>query len=594
MTLQIDVLVEDNLKRFANMLNSIPCQMEKWDYSSNDNTAKLRAYILPKDISWPMFTLRKQSDASCKNIYLCRTSPADTTRRNATLEKLKAGESVVWVGFPGIGKSSDINYILMKLLSHIGQVDWPSIVAFRFDGNIAEFQHESSSSSVIRITWYNGKDKDDILRYTMSVRTPKGRAVLVLDLDDIDIKPDSDIPVLIAMSSRGIQGVLKSLQCRQLTEFLVSPPSVGELLLMTEAELQYNEEDSYFKNLSLSDAQTVVMNRVAAVGPVPRFVLNAEKKYSNRKRLLGDSGFLPTLSDDLTRLTYDNVPGVLKLYIAPFLKDGITDPEIREVPSLGKDPRIYEFRFLSDDIALIIAKHITRPEEIRIMHCLKLNYQLAEVIIKIGMLKRHFMHPSDPDEYWNRKNWEWHSDPGYSTLLSHQTKLFPANIPSLPLYAKEITFSGVFLNMSAISLASDVLYRSLSHNMAVGEFLSVDHTTKTVYVYQVTLSDIKNHPFKAKVIEKLMTGLKMINSDDAVSSQYTLHILCFADGCLDVVHGVKIIDDRNANIKPTPYYSVQEWNAKSGVKALKTSIIRSCLYPMDTKHELTDTTKPKI
>jgi len=243
---------------------------------------------------------------------------------------------------------------------------------------------------------------------------------------------------------------------------------------------------------------------------------------------------------------------------------------------------------------LNIAKNIKSPEDITTLQKFNLNYQLAEAIILYGLLGDHMQYKSSPSAYWNRDHWEWHSDPGYDNKLSPNSRLSVGSIPTLPACIREITFSGIYLNKPAKELEAGVLYRGLSPYMAVGEFLTVDHATKTVYVFQVTLSNIKDHPFKATVIEKLMTGLKMINSDDDVSSQYTLHILCFADWSMASTHGVKIFDDRDATIKPFPCYNVKDWNAISGVKALKTSIIRSCLYPMDTKHELTDTTMPKI
>ena len=118
------------------------------------------------------------------NFYFCRMTPVDIRRREVTLRLLrKERESPIWIGAEGIGKSADMNYILMELLTHIGEEGWPSIVAFRFDYKIAEFKFDISSSRVT-FSWHNGKDTDSILEYSSSVGYPEGRALLILELKD--------------------------------------------------------------------------------------------------------------------------------------------------------------------------------------------------------------------------------------------------------------------------------------------------------------------------------------------------------------------------------------------------------------------------
>ena len=94
---------------------------------------RIDALLLPEDMIWPSFLASKQRGSGFKNIYLQRQTAVDINRRKISLDILRKRGKVVWAGSPGIGKSCDINFILMELLRHLGKEGWPGEVLFRVE-----------------------------------------------------------------------------------------------------------------------------------------------------------------------------------------------------------------------------------------------------------------------------------------------------------------------------------------------------------------------------------------------------------------------------------------------------------------------------
>jgi hypothetical protein len=86
-------------------------------------------------------------------------------------------------------------------------------------------------------------------------------------------------------------------------------------------------------------------------------------------------------------------------------------------------------------------------------------------------------------------------------------------VPELPECSREVQFHGQYFIADASKLKQDSLYYSKSVNMNVGEFLTVNHTTKTVTFYQSNSKDLKNHGFKLKTLDKVAKGLSMRNGE---------------------------------------------------------------------------------
>ena len=95
-------------------------QIDYYDVYTKEKV--IETYILPKSISrFPSFFSHKQKGVTCPEIFFRRISPADKKRVDYTFEKLLEGISIITIGLPGIGKSTEMNFILMTFLGNIGK-----------------------------------------------------------------------------------------------------------------------------------------------------------------------------------------------------------------------------------------------------------------------------------------------------------------------------------------------------------------------------------------------------------------------------------------------------------------------------------------
>ena len=108
-------------------------------HSSESNEVLIEAYVLPENIQqWLSFISGKQRTADCQEVLLLRTDTVTKKRINTSEELLRGGTHVMVVGLPGIGKSSELNYLLMRFLQHLGQKGWPSCVLFHIVSKMFE------------------------------------------------------------------------------------------------------------------------------------------------------------------------------------------------------------------------------------------------------------------------------------------------------------------------------------------------------------------------------------------------------------------------------------------------------------------------
>jgi hypothetical protein len=110
------------------------------------NENRVEAYILPKNIpSWPSFQATKQENACCSEIYFKRFADSNLPRFNKNVELLRKRDKVISTGFAGIGKSMEVNGLLMEFLSHIGEEGWPKEVWYRYDLRMIQFYLKSGT-----------------------------------------------------------------------------------------------------------------------------------------------------------------------------------------------------------------------------------------------------------------------------------------------------------------------------------------------------------------------------------------------------------------------------------------------------------------
>ena len=153
----------------------------------------IEAYLIPKSLSkFPSFYGSKQAGADCPELFFRRISRADEGRVKDIMDRLRQGKSVITVGLPGIGKSTEMNYILMKFLQNIGIEGWPKIVLLRMKFNLYEFNLKNGQP---RVSVKYMKDLDgDLLQYinTFEDYSIDEKPVFLCELEENEADPKFD------------------------------------------------------------------------------------------------------------------------------------------------------------------------------------------------------------------------------------------------------------------------------------------------------------------------------------------------------------------------------------------------------------------
>ena len=77
---------------------------------------------------------------------------------------LRKGRSVITVGLPGIGKLTEMNYMLMIFLRNIGQEGWPKVILLRMKKKLYEFYLKDDGQPEVTVNYM--KDLNgDLLKY---------------------------------------------------------------------------------------------------------------------------------------------------------------------------------------------------------------------------------------------------------------------------------------------------------------------------------------------------------------------------------------------------------------------------------------------
>jgi hypothetical protein len=95
---------------------------------------RIEAYILPENITcWPSFLCSKQRSEGCPEFYFKRTTFSNLPRFEETVRLLRIKKQVISTGLSGIGKSAEVNGLLMEFLFHMGEDGWPKEAWYRYD-----------------------------------------------------------------------------------------------------------------------------------------------------------------------------------------------------------------------------------------------------------------------------------------------------------------------------------------------------------------------------------------------------------------------------------------------------------------------------
>jgi hypothetical protein len=272
-----------------------------------------------------------------------------------------------------------------------------------------------------------------------------------------------------------------------------------------------------------------------------------------------------------------NVTEHAKCLISPFFRKGK-----KGTCQLSFSPRHgnYEFRCLSSYCERVVAASIKSEDDLKSIERLVPNHVMAEIMARAAFLSpqmsaetglRGTMTASSsmdaqtaafdeklnslieyfrPESIPNSKVWsmEWYRDPGRGNLTADD--LIPSiEVPEIGpdrkggvnghFCVREVFFKGAVLHRSVSELKECVLYRSTPDvDMTVADFLFVDHTTKRVFLIQVSLSTAKDHVFKQANVEKWVDILKLT---DKKHKGYNLVLVYMRPGHLGDDTGLRFI-----------------------------------------------------
>ena len=253
-----------------------------------------------------------------------------------------------------IGKSAEMNFILMTLLSRIGEVGWPSTVLFRMPHSpVLEFTLDASSQQCLLRGLPGTETLDEVCQ--CSRRYDEADAVMLMELTYRETDPISAIPCYLTVTSDDALGVTKTMSKMHGSTYLLSdPPSLTQLKLQGLAYKRHSRVTNPFLDRSPEAILTTIEERAQIVGPLPRHTICGENAYSFQLYQIRSNadGFF---SRGYTTLNCFEIPKYASYYIAPFIKPDC-EPMFGTTAQDGSPP--YAFRFLSAHCALTIAQSI--------------------------------------------------------------------------------------------------------------------------------------------------------------------------------------------------------------------------------------------
>ena len=253
-----------------------------------------------------------------------------------------------------IGKSAEMNFIFMTLLSRIGEVGWPSTVLFRMPHSPAlEFTLDASSQQCLVRGLPGTETLDEVCQCLR--RYDEANTVMLMELSFSERDPTCRIPCYLTVTSDDAVGVTKTISKMHGSVYLLSdPPSLTQLKLQGLACKRHSRVTDPFLDQSPESILATIEQRAQVVGPLPRHTICSEDDYKRQLFLIRESadGFF---SRGYTTLNCFHIPKYASYYIAPFIKPDC-DPMFGTTASDGSPP--YAFRFLSAYCALTIAQSI--------------------------------------------------------------------------------------------------------------------------------------------------------------------------------------------------------------------------------------------
>ena len=487
----------------------------------NDNgTDVLSALVLPPGGEWPFFADTKQRDATGRDVVFRRLGLADRARVDHTVQRLRGGRLTAWIGAPGIGKSTGMNDVLLKLLQNLGDDGWPAQVAVRVHPFIHVFTLDAGH---VHVTTHDAKDLSQVGLLSRELQENKG--VLLLELLEDESGPSIACPVAVTLSNQHADEKLKEM-CKSGLEWLVvGPPSLEEIRAMALFLLARGD-------VTLGESAEVVLatveKRFDVVGPILRYILCTEMVYDAHVRELeGVDGQM--FNVDLQRTSLFNVPRGAGTFMASFLKGGFVG-----IPYNCKT--IYEWRFLSSGRAAAAALLATRfPAIVASLERFGVKWQLQEAVVMCALQDQ----TTGPE--FALGTWEWYANPE----RLNGSVLVPLPGPPVAVVKRSSShFAGCILRRNVRELNEHTVYKSEGYQGVLADFFTVDHAQKKVFAFQVSDRLPDAHPFKIEQFRNVSDALQLKATRDG-DHNYTLVLvyICPQDKrTISSLKGIKVLD----------------------------------------------------
>lgn len=506
----------------------------------------------------------KQYFAVSSDLIFRRIQQVDQMRFDGTIDALKKGYHAIWCGHPGIGKSTEANFVLLEFLLHLSDgedSEWRTKVAHRVNGRLFLYTWNAVDREV-KCEMLPGKTLQDVQSFCFAWEDQETKEcpVLFLELGEHEIDPQVSIPTFIALSSDDVQAVLKTMdKSRAAQYFLVRPHEPEELLLMAKLMFETDSKSLCARldgERSWEGMAKILSDRMGIVGPLVREVFSMQRAFKLYVDAMKEKVRMVGTATELTRLSVFCIPSVLKYFVAPYPSEHDQADSMR-----------HNFKYLSQYAALLQACSVMAPEFLRHAAMFGLDYPLIEAAL-CAILRRDSGMPKE----W-LTSWEWHHDPGYKTILSEQTEMAIVDIPRVGSCSRHVQFKGIDYEKNAQQLDGDTLYQSMT---IMGKMFTVvkdsDGRTVAINMFQTTTMSLPDHPFTVATVMTTMTKFGLFDPDN---NDVTLNLICLVDNTLETVKGLKFYDKDNDKVEELcQAFPVVD-------NRLKTFVVRAGIYHLD-------------
>lgn len=484
--------------------------------------------VLPNDhnaesaLDWPSFNEEKQLEALGRNIILTKGEPMVTLPSSSggnpgacenVIKVLLRGHNVALVGHPGIGKSTELNALLLPLFQSLVDEKSPLKDVFQRSEDVLYRYRSVGGKIVCTEVAGAGESLADLLAFfrhyknrakVAARRIPRNDVVLVLEMSETETDPRFvHIPTVVALSARDVKTSLKTFLKTGQLYFTARPPHTeAELMVLATALFHSgnpNDRDELCCNMalpvgsSLAEVLGVVKKRIDIIGPLAREVLGTDAAYSLWVNAMETTENIGEFLDLRKSVNIFDLPQTAKYYVAPL-------PNSQNM-ILGR--RSME----------LILEH-ARKANMATIRRMGLEWQLAEAVFLhyylLGKANPHGGEHVPPT--WNFRNWEFFKNPGPGQRLKAEHGLSREEADALRSEHTKQTQTGYFttsvLSKSVCDLDPAFVYVSTTHSMPVGEAATVSADRAQLNLFQSSTVDPSAHPFSIRSLRRWVNGVK--------------------------------------------------------------------------------------